>query len=130
MPALSARCASSVAYSPATEMSATLGSSSRRRAETSERGGSRSGLPGASGGGRAAAGELLLGGLQRLLSATSSLSASTATMRSDGPAPDTSTPRASSTSRLAAVPIPISQPSTPSRPRRPRAMPMSLTLSA
>ena len=45
MPALSARCASSVAYSPATEMSATLGSSSRRRAETSERGGSRSALP-------------------------------------------------------------------------------------
>ena len=67
MPALSARCASSVAYSPATEMSATLGSSSRRRAETSERGGSRSALPRPRRGGGAAAGELLLGGLQGLL---------------------------------------------------------------
>ena len=129
MPAVSARCASSVAYSPATEMIATFGSSRRRRAETSERGDSRS----ARAPDDAAAAPALdssCSAVARVSSPTSSLAALTATTRSDGPASGTATPRACSSSRLAAVPIPISQPSTPSRPRSPRAMPMSLTLSA
>ena len=49
MPCVSARCASSAAYSPGTEISATLASASERAAAASERGGSSAAAPSAAG---------------------------------------------------------------------------------
>ena len=120
MPADSARCASSTAYSPGSEINARLAPSSSRAAAHSDRGGT---LPAAVGAGAARVGrERPLG---RVQCAVGRAGASTAITMSPGRA----SAGTGSSSRLAGVPARISHARTPSWERTVCATCINRTLS-
>src|SRR4051812_48646814 len=126
-PRLNARCASSAAYSPGTDTSATFAPASSAAAAPSERGGAAAAPAPPS------APPPALESIRSASASAASTSAasppSTAITTSPGDA-CASAPRSASAARFAGVPIATSHAAIPSRARRARAIPMSRTLSA